>query len=119
VVPLGRKDDKRVGDVVGDDAHLLLEDRRRTLRLSRRPRHPRGTTGERDAARGACRAARRTGRARPETARPAADATPSTVEPPTGPAHPAATGEPAAGGARDARHTAPPRRDPSAHPATP
>ena len=119
VVALGREHDERVGDVVGDDAHLLLEDRRRTLRLSGRARRSRGTTGERDAAGGAGR----TGPARPETARPSADPTPSAADPPTGAADPAApAAEPAARRSRNARHTGLLRCDPSpgaADPATP
>src|SRR5439155_14935 len=51
VVALGRQDDERVGDVVRDDAHLLLEDGWRALRLPGYAGRSGWPAGKRDATR--------------------------------------------------------------------
>src|SRR5262249_4663516 len=101
IVALGGEHDERVGDRVGDDAHLLLEDGRRALRLAGGARGARGAQNadrarparERDAAGcrgGAPRPRRPRGSHRAGARAAAAAAASAEPGPPTeapGPAH--------------------------------
>src|SRR5439155_24113581 len=84
VVALGGEHDERVGDRIGDDAHLLLEDGQRARRLAGGARRPgrAGAAGDRDAADGGGAARPARGPARAGGAAPAA---PPPARPPAGP----------------------------------
>src|SRR5439155_19516252 len=101
VVALGRQDDERVGDVVRDDAHLLLEDRGRALELpgcaGRRSGRP---AGKRDATRAARGSGYRPGGTAAQAPRRSADPAAPT-EAPTGAAG-ASPRKPSPGGSRPA-----------------
>src|SRR5207245_6025915 len=113
VVALGREDDERVGDVVGDDAHLLLEDRWRALGLPRYAGRSGRPAGERDTARAARRSGHRSHTPRAHAASGAADAAPA--EPPAR----AAGASPLKPSPRHSGHARLLRRDPACAAAAP